>query len=72
MVLKHFALSFYKNCLFLLSFAEFLGYHKYGECSDYYRLPCLRQILFLMHCFACFDESVDSIGGISHGEVIRQ
>ena len=38
---------------------EFLEYQKYGECSDYYRLSCLRQILFLMHCFACFDETID-------------
>ena len=21
-----------------------------------------------MHCFACFDETIDSIGGISHGK----
>ena len=31
----------------------------YGECSDYYKLSCLRQILFLMHCFACFDETIN-------------
>ena len=71
-VLKLFALSFYTNCLFFLNFSEFLEYHKYGECSDYFRLSCLRQILFLMHCFACFDETIDSIGGTSHGEVIIQ
>ena len=34
--------------------------------------PVLRQILFLMHCFACFDETIDSIGGISNGKVILQ
>ena len=47
MVLKLFALSFYTNCLFFLIVSEFLEEHKYGECSDYYRLSCLRQILFL-------------------------
>ena len=40
-------------------FLDFLKYHKYGRCSDYYRLSCFRQILFLMHCFACFDETID-------------
>ena len=58
-VLKLFALSFYTNCLFFLIVLEFLEYQKYGECSDYYRLSCLRQILFLMHCFAHFDETID-------------
>ena len=64
--LKLFALSFYTNFLFFLNFSEFLEYQKYGECSDDYRLSCLRQIMFLMHCFACFDETIDSISGISH------
>ena len=50
--------------------SEFLELQKYGQSSDYYRLSCLRQILFLMHCFACFDETIDFIGGISNGEVI--
>ena len=45
-VLKLFVLSFYTNCLFLLIVSEFLEYQKYGECSDYYRLSYLRQILF--------------------------
>ena len=35
--------------LFFLIFAEFFKYQKYGECSDYYRLFCFKQILFLMH-----------------------
>ena len=59
MVLILFALSCCTNCLFLLILEEFFKYQKYGECSDYYRLSCLRQILFLMYCFACFDETID-------------
>jgi hypothetical protein len=57
---------------FFPNVSEFLELQKYGECSDYYRLSCLRHILFLMHCFASFDETIDFIGGISHGEVIIQ
>ena len=53
-------------------FSELFEYHRYGEYSDYYRLSCLRQILFLMHGFASFDEIIDFIGGIIHGEVIIQ
>ena len=49
MVLILFALSLCKTCLFFLILVEFLGYHKYGECSDFYRLFCFWQILFLMH-----------------------
>ena len=63
---------FYTNFLFCPNFLEFLELQKYGRCSDYYRLSCLRQILFLMHCFATFDENINFIGGISHGEVIIQ
>ena len=33
--------------------------HKYGRCSDCYRLSCWRHIPFSMHCFACFDESIN-------------
>jgi hypothetical protein len=62
----------YTKFLFLPNFSEFLESQKYGQSSDYYRLSCLRQILFLMHCFACFDETIDFIGGISHGKVIIQ
>ena len=72
MVLILFALCFYTNFLFCLILEECFKYHKYGECSDYYRLVCFRQILFLMHCFACSDETIDSISGISHGKVILQ
>ena len=50
---------FLYKVLFFLILAEFLEYQKYGECSDYYRLSYLKQILFLMHCFACFDETID-------------
>ena len=59
MVLILIALSFYTNFLCFLICAELLGYHKYGECSDYYRLSCLRQILFFDAQFACFDETID-------------
>ena len=65
-----FTQNFYTNCLFCPNFLEFLELHKYSKCSDCYRLSCLRQILFLMHCFASFDETIDFIGGISHKEVI--
>ena len=51
-VLKLFAQYLYTNCLFRLNFAELLELDKYGRCSDYYRLSCLRHILLLMHCFA--------------------
>ena len=54
-----FCTIFLYNFLFFLNVSEFLEYQRYGECSDYYRLSCLRQILFLMHCFACFDETID-------------
>jgi hypothetical protein len=63
---------FYENCLFFPSFSEILEFQKYSKCSDCYRLFCLRQILFLMHCFASFDETIDFIGGIRNGEVIIQ
>ena len=59
MVLILFELSFYTNCLIFLILAEFCKYHKYGECSDYYRLFCFRQILFLDAQFACFDETIN-------------
>ena len=67
-----FCIVFYTIFLFFPNFLEFLEHHKYGRCSDCYRLSCLRQILFLMHCFACFDEPIDYIGGMSHGKVILQ
>ena len=59
MVLKLFALSFYINFLFFLIFSELFEYQRYGECSDYNRLSCLSQILFLMHCFSRFDETIN-------------
>ena len=71
-VLKLFALSFYTNCLFFLILEEFWGYQKYGECSYYYKLPCLRQILFLMHSLLVLMKLSISISGLSHGKVILQ
>ena len=59
MVLILFALSLYTNCLFFQIFVEFFKYHKYGECSHYYRLFCFRQILFFDAQFACFDETIN-------------
>ena len=67
-----FCIVFLYNFLFFLILVEFLGYQMYGVCSDCYRLSCLREILLLMYCFACFDETIVSIGGISHGKVILQ
>ena len=71
-VFEIFTQYLYTNFSFIHIFSEFVELHKYGQSSDYYRLSCLRQILFLMHYFACFDETIDFIGGISHGEVIIQ
>ena len=72
MVLILFALSLYTNFLFFIILVELLGYHKYGECSDYYRLSCLRQILFLMHRLLVLMKLSISISGLSHGKVILQ
>ena len=58
--------------LFFLIFAEFLKYQKYGECSDYYRLFCFRQILFLMHSLLVLMKLSIYISGLSHGKVILQ
>ena len=65
-------LSLYTNFLFLLIFAEFFKYQKYGECSDYYRLFCFRQILFLMHSLLVLMKLSIYISGLSHGKVILQ
>ena len=70
MVLKLFALSLYTNYLFFLILLEFLEYHRYGECSDYYLLFCFRQILFLMHSLLVLMKLSISISGLSHGKVI--
>ena len=72
MVLIHFALSSYTNFLFFLILAEFLKYHKYGECSDSYRLFCFRQILFLMHSLLVLMKLSIYISGLSHEKVILQ
>ena len=72
MVLILFALSFYTNCLVFLILAELFKYHKYGECSDYYRLFCFRQILFLMHSLLVLMKLSIYISGLSHEKVILQ
>ena len=72
MVMKLFALSFYTNFLFFQNFQEFLEYQRYGECSDYYRLSCLRQILFLMHSLLVLMKLSIYISGLSHEKVILQ
>ena len=72
MVLILFALSCCTNFLFLLILAEFFNYQKYGECSDYYRRFCFRQILFLMHSLLVLMKLSISISGLSHGKVILQ
>ena len=45
---------------------------KYGECSDYYRLFCFRQILFLMHSLLVLMKLSIYISGLSHEKVILQ
>ena len=72
MVLKIFALSFYTIFLFFLILVEVLEYHTYGECSDYYRLFCFRQILFLMHSLLVLMKLSIYISGLSHEKVILQ
>ena len=65
-------LYFYTNCLFFLIVSEFLEYQKYGECSDYYRLSCLRQILFLMHSLLVLMNLSIFVSGLSHEKLILQ
>ena len=72
MVMILFALPSYTNCLVFLILAEFFKYHKYGECSDYYRLFCFRQILFLMHSLLVLMKLSIYISGLSHGKFILQ
>ena len=72
MVMIIFALYLYTDCLFFLILAEFFKYQKYGECSDYYRLFCFRQILFLMHSLLVLMKLSIYISGLSHGKVILQ
>ena len=72
MVLILFEISLFTNCLFVLIFAELFKYHKYGECSDYYRLFCFRQILFLVHSLLVLMKLSISISGLSHGKFILQ
>ena len=64
---------FAPSSLFIFpNFVEFFKYHKYGECSDYYRLFCFRQILFLMHSLLVLMKLSISISRLSHGKVILQ
>ena len=72
MVLILFALSSYTNCLCFLILVDFFKYQKYGECSDYYRLFCFRQILFLMHSLLVLMKLSIYISGLSHEKVILQ
>ena len=72
MVLILLALSFYEIVLFFLILVGFCKYHKYGECSDYYRLFCFRQILFLMHSLLVLMNLSIYISGLSHEKVILQ
>ena len=72
MVLILFEMSYYTNCILSLILVEFFKYPKYGECSDYYRLFCFRQILFLMHSLLVLMKLSISISGLSHGKVILQ
>ena len=71
-VLFLFALSCCTNCLFFLILVEFLGYQKYGECSDCYRLLFFWQILFLMHSLLVSMNLSIYISGLSHGKAILQ
>ena len=54
------------------NFVELFMYHRYGECSDYYRLFCFRQILFLMHSLLVLMKLSIYISGLSHEKVILQ
>ena len=67
-----FCTVFLYKFLFFLILAEFFKYQKYGECSDYYRLFCFRQILFLMHSLLVSMKLSIYISGLSHVEVILQ
>ena len=67
-----FCTVFLYKFLFFLILVEFLEYHKYGECSDYYRLFCFRQILFLMHSLLVLMKLSIYISGLSHEKVILQ
>ena len=72
MVLILFSLSYYTNFLFFIISVDIFKYHKYGECSDYYRLFCFRQILFLMHSLLVLMKLSIYISGLSHEKVILQ
>ena len=67
-----FCTVFLYNFLFFLILVEFLKYHKYGECSDYYRLFCFRQILFLMHSLLVLMKQSIYVSGLRLGKAILQ
>ena len=58
--------------LFFLILVEFLGYQKYGECSDCYRLFYFWQILFLMHSLLVLMKLSISISGLRNQKAILQ
>ena len=67
-----FCTVFIYKFLFFLILVEFFKYQKYGECSDYYRLFCFRQILFLKHSLLVLMKLSIYISGLSHEKVILQ
>ena len=54
------------------NFGRIFKYQKYGECSDYYRLFCFKQILFLMYSLLVLMKLSIHISGLSHEKVILQ
>ena len=60
-----FTVFLYKFFIFP-NLVEFFKYQKYGECSDYYRLFCFRQILFLMHSLLVLMKLSIYISGLRH------
>ena len=56
--------------LIFICVPAFLELQKFAKLPDYYRLSCLRQILFLMHCLLVLMKLSISISGLSHGKVI--
>ena len=54
------------------NFCRIFKYQKYGECSNYYRLFCFRQILFLMRSLLVLMKLSIHISGLSHEKVILQ
>ena len=59
----------YTNFLCVPNFTEFLELQKYGYSTDYYRLFCLRKILFLLDCVLVLMNIWVILKGMSHGKV---